>query len=187
SNLWRWAVYVPQERMREVLRDDVEQRRETIRRALGLERYRTAADNTQLLASELRHRAALLTRSAEGLGHPEQRVQVLDQEIPALERTAGELSERATLTERNIHQLSEDIRVRREALPRFAADRRELDQARHTAEEVRSGLAELDERIRHGGVERNSLLSKLAEARAAQGAHPGVEEGLGQVEVELRA
>jgi len=48
SDLWRWAVYVPQERMRQILEsDDAEARLETVRKALGLEKYRTAAENAQ--------------------------------------------------------------------------------------------------------------------------------------------
>ncbi|HKS59551.1 MAG TPA: AAA family ATPase, partial [Thermoplasmata archaeon] len=49
SDFWRWAVYIPQERMRDVLQQDPEERLETVRKALGVERYRHAAEN----ASEL--------------------------------------------------------------------------------------------------------------------------------------
>ncbi|MGI0053449.1 MAG: AAA family ATPase, partial [Thermoplasmata archaeon] len=37
SDVWRWAVYIPQERMREVLTSDAASRLDTIRKALGLE------------------------------------------------------------------------------------------------------------------------------------------------------
>src|SRR4029077_3968927 len=53
SDLWRWAVYIPQERMREVLRAAPAERLETIRKALGLEQYKIASDNAQILAKEL--------------------------------------------------------------------------------------------------------------------------------------
>ena len=43
SDLWRWAVYVPQERMLDILGARPQERLETVRKALGVERYRTAA------------------------------------------------------------------------------------------------------------------------------------------------
>lgn len=53
SDLWRWAVYVPQERMRDILAAKAQERLETVRKALGVERYRIAADNAQELAADL--------------------------------------------------------------------------------------------------------------------------------------
>src|SRR5215469_15767987 len=37
SDLWRWAVYIPQEQMREILAAEPGARRETVRKALGLQ------------------------------------------------------------------------------------------------------------------------------------------------------
>ncbi|MHB1434603.1 MAG: AAA family ATPase [Thermoplasmata archaeon] len=186
SNLWRWAVYVPQERMREVLGQDPEQRRETIRRALGLDRYRTAADNTQLLATELRHRCALLTRSAEALGTPGQRIQELDQAIPTLEREATERSERLTEAERSVHELSEASKLRQEALGRFAADRRECDQLRQTVERTRLDLARLEEQLHHSSDQRSALESRLEALRGEREIHRGAGEEHRRLEEELR-
>lgn len=58
SDLWRWAVYVPQESMREVLAERPDERLQSVRKALGLEEYRTAAENSQLVATELRRRSS---------------------------------------------------------------------------------------------------------------------------------
>ena len=63
SDLWRWAVYVPQERMRDILGARAQDRLETVRKALGVERYRTAAENAQELAADLRRSA--VSRRAE--------------------------------------------------------------------------------------------------------------------------
>ncbi len=57
SDLWRWAVYVPQESMRAVLGERPDERLQSVRKALGLEEYRTAAENSQLVATELRRRS----------------------------------------------------------------------------------------------------------------------------------
>jgi DNA repair protein SbcC/Rad50 len=69
SDLWRWAVYVPQERMRDILAAKPQDRLETVRKALGVEKYRTAADNAQELATDLRRSAHALRAEAELLRH----------------------------------------------------------------------------------------------------------------------
>jgi DNA repair protein SbcC/Rad50 len=60
SDVWRWAVYLAQERMRDVLDPDAETRMETVRKALGVEQYRLAGENARGLARTLRERAASL-------------------------------------------------------------------------------------------------------------------------------
>ncbi|MHB8351618.1 MAG: AAA family ATPase, partial [Thermoplasmata archaeon] len=67
SDVWRWAVYIPQERMRDVLGQETEARLDTVRKALGLEQFRVAADNAQEVASELRRIAEMYEREAEQL------------------------------------------------------------------------------------------------------------------------
>jgi DNA repair protein SbcC/Rad50 len=69
SDLWRWAVYVPQERMRDILAARPQDRLETVRKALGVERYRTAADNAQDVATDLRRTAATRRAEADRLQH----------------------------------------------------------------------------------------------------------------------
>ncbi|MGI0156206.1 MAG: AAA family ATPase, partial [Thermoplasmata archaeon] len=69
SDLWRWAVYVPQERMRDILAPKPQDRLETVRKALGVEKYRTAAENAQELAADLRRSANARRAEAELLRH----------------------------------------------------------------------------------------------------------------------
>jgi exonuclease SbcC len=69
SDVWRWAVYIPQERMREVLAQRPDERLETVRKALGIENYRTAADNAGELSSDLVRVAERSEAEAEGLRH----------------------------------------------------------------------------------------------------------------------
>jgi len=69
SDLWRWAVYVPQEKMRDILAARAQDRLETVRKALGVERYRTAAENAQELAADLKRSSAGRRAEAERLQH----------------------------------------------------------------------------------------------------------------------
>ena len=69
SDVWRWAVYIPQERMRDVLLQPPAERLETVRKALGLEQYQVAAENAAEVASELRRVAEVHEAEAEQLRH----------------------------------------------------------------------------------------------------------------------
>jgi DNA repair protein SbcC/Rad50 len=171
SDLWRWAVYVPQERMRQVLdAADAESRLDTVRKALGLERYRTAAENAQLVVRELRSEAGLQEEAASRLDAAEEELAVAERALAGAEEArrgaqASELELRARLAE----QEAEESR-RRAEIEHLEGDRREathlearsteLDQARRRREE-RAAAIELQWK------ERRAALPALAEQAAA--------------------
>lgn len=179
SNLWRWAVYIPQERMREVLLQGPEERRETIRRALGIDRYRIAADNTQLLARELRQRAALLERSAESLRHFDTRLAELREEIPQLDRRVAETAEALAREEQRYAEGEAERQRHQEALSRFSADRRELEQREEA-------MRRCEGEIRHIEAQLQEVLRKREETREALGRLHSEESALAGADDQLR-
>ncbi len=56
SVIFRYAIFTPQEEMKEILRLKAEERLQTLRKAFGLEDYKTAKDNSKLVSDELRTR-----------------------------------------------------------------------------------------------------------------------------------
>lgn len=124
SDLWRWAVYIPQERMREILSAPPKERLETVRRALGVERYRIAAENAKEVARDLRQTAAALRSSAELLHRFTEDFQAASLEIRRVEelRSAGDVR-RVRLDEERTRALA-DAAAAQEALHRLDADRR---------------------------------------------------------------
>ena len=128
SDLWRWAVYVPQERMRDILAARPQDRLETVRKALGVERYRTAADNAQELAADLRRSAQSRRAEADRLRHFDE-----------------EFAQGSALADR--------LRVDRVSAERSLADRRAALRALQTARdeaEAKARTAEADERELEG-------------------------------------
>ena len=127
SDLWRWAVYVPQERMRDILGARPQDRLETVRKALGVERYRTAAENAQELAGDLRRTAQSRRAEADRLRH-------FDEEFAQGSSLADRLrsdriSAERSLTERRAAlRMLETAHDEAEAVARkFEADERELE------------------------------------------------------------
>ncbi len=126
SDLWRWAVYVPQERMRDILAARPQDRLETVRKALGVERYRTAAENAQELATDLRRSMNGRRQEAERLRHfdLEHSEATAETDRLSLERHALETS----VAERRAQVVSaqEGLAAAEAAVRQNEADKREL-------------------------------------------------------------
>jgi DNA repair protein SbcC/Rad50 len=149
SDLWRWAVYIPQERMREILSAPPKDRLETVRRALGVERYRIAAENAKEVARDLRQTASGLRASAELLRRftddftatsaEIERVRALhaavDERLNMLASERDRASNRATAAQQALSRVEADRRVRDTLREEEVADRRTLG----SREQSRSG------------------------------------------------
>ncbi|MGP8077290.1 MAG: AAA family ATPase [Thermoplasmata archaeon] len=127
SDLWRWAIYVPQERMREILSARPQERLETIRKALGVERYRTAAENAQELGADLRASARHRRETADRLGH-------FDLEYADATQAADRLRLDRTELERSIARSATELE----------RSRARLEAAEQAARQIESDLREVE-------------------------------------------
>jgi DNA repair protein SbcC/Rad50 len=168
SDLWRWAVYVPQERMREILGARPQDRLETVRKALGVERYRVAGENALELATDLRRSAAARRAEAD-------RLRYFDEEYARSVEEGDRLrSDRARLVEAIRGRVADEdsaranLRAAEERVAALGADRRELASLeREDAHDARTA----DERGRLR-VERDAQLVRRRE-EAAEAAEVG--------------
>jgi DNA repair protein SbcC/Rad50 len=190
SDLWRWAVYLPQERMREVLDQEAGSRQETVRKALGLEQYRIAAENAHdVVAPRLRVDAEKLEAEAEGLRHHDDEFTRLTAEIEVQETALPQLR-----SEGEVRRAVRD--EARSALERVEARRRsaELDRARLEELDQQAAIArkregELAEQGRTSLGQRTSLEGEWAQLASAAGEaehHRTLVEGLRRTRTELR-
>lgn len=67
SLIYRYAIFTPQEMMKEVLFQPVERRLETLRRAFKVEDYSTIADNASILLNWLDRETEILKRQTEDI------------------------------------------------------------------------------------------------------------------------
>lgn len=172
SDLWRWAVYVPQERMRDVLDQDDEERLETIRKALGVEQYRTAAENAQDVATELRQRAGIRSAEADRLAHWTDDVAVqADREasatrsLEAAQRAEAELRRALADLEARVAEVA---RVRRQ----LEADQREADSLALRRKEIERGVNDRGRERARQRAERDRASSELSTATQLAGEEP---------------
>ncbi|MCI4351533.1 MAG: SMC family ATPase [Thermoplasmata archaeon] len=154
SDLWRWAVYLPQERMRDVLDQDVGARVEIVRKALGLEQYRVAAENAHdLVAPRLRADADTLEAEAEGLQHHEE----------------------------DFERLSAEIDVQAASLPGL---RHDVEVRRHQREELHGFLTALELRQRAAEIDRTRLEELQRQAATVAGRERDLADRVAKLEPE---
>ena len=119
SMVYRFAVFTPQEQMKEILLRNPEERLQVIRRVLGMQSYKTAADNAEVLERRLKNGMHGLQKASEDLGEKEARsksvsesIAQLDSQIPDLEREKKEADEEL----RNLDSVWKALRDDREQL-----------------------------------------------------------------------
>lgn len=112
SVIYRYAVFTPQEQMREVLGQRPEERKQTLRKAFGVEEYSTTLENTSLLLNDLNIDIRLFKSSKEEIGRIEERIKVEESGIKNLESSIEESKLKKQVMKQEIHKLGKIIDTR---------------------------------------------------------------------------
>ncbi len=139
SDLWRWAVYLPQERMREILAAEPLERLETVRKALGVERYRIAAENAKEVARDLRRTSATLRAQASTLREFSEDFERAAAEVRRLETERKQVEGSLAEVDRELESARERAREAEQLVQAFDPARQRLsDLARDEARDRRA-------------------------------------------------
>ncbi|MCX8182660.1 MAG: AAA family ATPase [Candidatus Methanomethyliaceae archaeon] len=103
SIIFRYAVYTPQEEMKEILNRPPEERLQIIRKVLRLEEYKVARDNAKILSRELRSTARLYSEEGD-------RLHEIERGLKDLEGMRAELGARSKALEEELLDLDVEIR-----------------------------------------------------------------------------
>ena len=127
SRIYRYAVYTPQEEMKQVLMLGREERLDILRRALGLEQYRHARRNVEehLVRSVIAPRREVYAAEARELPR-------IGEEVRRLEEEAGQLAEEREGVEAAIALIAAGRARLAEEIAPLAGARAVLDRAEHT-------------------------------------------------------
>jgi exonuclease SbcC len=93
SMVYRYAVFTPQEKMKEILVQNPEDRMHVIRRILGAQSYQVAAENSETIERSIKETAHELNRESEDLEAKEEELAVTAKEVAHLERELPKLKE----------------------------------------------------------------------------------------------
>ena len=129
SRIFRYAIFTPQEAMKEVLADP-KKRKETIRKAFGIEDYSIALSNAKELQIELRTRVGILKERFSNLSQIENDVANLKKSIGEDESTLAEFQKRISVSEK----IQEDFKSRLQELRKRKDQRVVLESNKNTLE-----------------------------------------------------
>ena len=156
SLVYRYAVFTPQEQMKEILVQNSEDRMHVIRRILGAQSYQDAAENSETVERSIKETAHDLNRESEGLQATSAELETtnktvvdLEAEIPKLKEAEERASRLVAATETEWKQYLSQ----KEALGRMEA----------MVPRLRQEVSDLDVEIKDYEQTLRSLETRLAE------------------------
>lgn len=149
SRIFRYAVFTPQEAMKDVLADP-RKRLETIRRAFGIEDYSITVSNAHDLSAELKSRLAILQERFRNIAELESEnaglgdvLAELDGHVRAMVRQQDRMEERRTALAAELDALQELDKKRAMAEARTESKRAQIKGMRDEILRIDAGMEEL--------------------------------------------
>lgn len=164
SLVYRFAVFTPQEMMKEILVQSSEERLHVIRRVLGAQSYQTAAENSEVLERRLKEQARALKEAAKDYDEKEAEAASKQEEVTLLSGVMPKLRAAEADASRHTKSLEAEWREsqeERESLGKIGA---KVPLIRESIAELRKGIEEDQERL------------SALEARLSTEFEPGIQE-----------
>lgn len=183
SKIFRYAIFTPQEAMKEVLSDS-KKRLETIRRAFGIEDYSISQENAKVVLSDIKTKTAVIAERFSDISQLESEINQsqkmiteLESEITQNKKQQGilEIKEADTLQELRKFQEKNNDRVKLESKKegleeRIASDKKRIETIENEFEELK--------------IELKENVEKLEKLRAIE--KPDTDKSITDVELEIK-
>lgn len=124
SLVYRFAVFTPQEQMKEIIQKDSEDRLRVLRRVLGISEYQLAGENSDTVEQRIKREAYGMKRASEDLEEKEALASTLSSEIAQLGKRLPILEGKRSAAEEELAELesrSKDLVSKREAVRNVAS------------------------------------------------------------------
>lgn len=174
SLVYRYAVFTPQEQMKQILTQNPEERLQVIRRVLGAQSYQVAAENSETVEKKVRDAVRDRRTAAEDLEEKKDEVEEVSQAVARLEEEIPRTERRQAAATKLVRDL--DARWR-ESL----RDRDELGRAEARIPRLEEDITDLKEQMAEDEDRLRGLESQLANeidpviTRFAASTHPNVD------------
>lgn len=154
SLVYRYAVFTPQEQMKEILLQNPEERLHVIRRVLGAQSYQTAADNSEVVEKRIREIVYGLRKASEDLDEKKASAKQVTVQVNQLEKVIPDLQKTSAAATKHVRSLESEwkrSRDEREGLGRGVAKipllRQDLEALKGAMEEDTAKLRGLEEHL----------------------------------------
>jgi exonuclease SbcC len=147
SRIYRYAVFTPQELMKEVLSQKPQERLDTLRRAFGVEDYSFIASNTEVLLANLKNQIQIYSKLSENLSDKEKQLEAKNSEL-----SAGESK---------LESLQFHLLTKQGALANARAASKELEKEVKRIEQLKTTLPSLESNLSRDRLQLSEVRSDL--------------------------
>jgi DNA repair exonuclease SbcCD ATPase subunit len=154
SLVYRYAVFTPQEQMKEILLQNSDERLHVIRRVLGAQSYQVAAENSEVVGRRIRETAYGLRKAGEDLEQKKSEAAArsktlahLESEIPKLRQAESLASKRSKTLEAEWKRSRDEREALTKSVGRIPLIKQDLDALKASVEEDDEKLRGLEVRL----------------------------------------
>ncbi len=150
SLVYRFAVFTPQEQMKEIIQKDSEDRLRVLRRVLGISEYQLAAENSDVVEQRIKRDAYGLKKASEDLEEREALASTLSSEIAQLGKRLPILEDKRSAAEDELAELesrSKDLVSKREAVSKVPTLERSVKTLTSAAKDAADKADRLEARL----------------------------------------
>jgi len=146
SQIFRYAVYTPQEDMKEILGKAADKRLETLRKALRVEEYKTARDNSISLANSLKSKATELGGQSSDLETKNAQLEKNERQIAKDTEDERRLGEEAKLLGERIRALDDELSSLRDQEGKLSQNKLLIPELEDQISRLEKEMGEAEER-----------------------------------------
>jgi len=156
SLVYRYAVFTPQEQMKEILVQNPEDRMHVIRRILGAQSYQVAAENSETIERAIKGIAHDLNRESEDMEAREDEMEATAQSVSDLEGELPKLKEAEAKASRLVKTTEAEWK-------QYLGQKEALSRAEATAPRLRQEISDVTDEISEHEQTLRDLEARLAE------------------------
>jgi len=156
SLVYRYAVFTPQEQMKEILVQNPEDRMHVIRRILGAQSYQVAAENSETIEREIKDIAHDLNRESEDLDTREEQMEATAKGVADLEGELPKLKEGEAKASRLVKTTEAEWK-------QYLGQKEALSRAEATVPRLRQEISDVTDEIDEHEKTLKDLEARLAE------------------------
>lgn len=173
SWIFRYAVFTPQEQMKEILTLKAEERLQTLRKAFGVEEYKTAQEHAGIVQQRLREKSREIKGQLSNVTELENQKIQLEKQVAELENQKPAIQQRIQTVQQQMQAAEKDVGEHRAVameLEREAAQvpllQKRLDELQRQLQRQQADGKNLDAKAVQWTVELKDLQTKTGTALA---------------------
>jgi exonuclease SbcC len=158
SVIYRYAIFTPQEEMKEVILKEPDERLQTLRKALRIEDYKIASDNTSTLIGRLKERTKYFEGATQDIDSIKKKIEHETKLVAKITAELGPLKQKDA-------DLGEEIKTKNEKLKQLQGEREKIKRAEATIPLFKKQIEDKNGSVRQTTEQSQSLKKRIDETQ----------------------